>query len=214
MHVNDAQREEIEALEAILGDDFSLQQDETTRRPLIKLDFSEERPKVQFSLYLCLPPSYPEDSPSMTIQPGKGFPGTWRSPLLQFLKNEMNLLMGAPMIFELYMKTKDWLLEQEKEDEAEDIDRVSCVGSVPSVNENTKLESSLLIHSLIEEKEYGTPVTKETFEKWRQSFFQEFGLSLRNKERETAWKLTGRQLFEENRLVETSETYGSSEDEE
>ncbi|GJD11133.1 hypothetical protein Gasu2_52790 [Galdieria sulphuraria] len=181
MHVNDAQREEIEALEAILGDDFSLQQDETTRRPLIKLDFSEERPKVQFSLYLCLPPSYPEDSPSMTIQP-------------------------APMIFELYMKTKDWLLEQEKEDEAEDIDRVSCVGSVPSVNENTKLESSLLIHSLIEE-EYGTPVTKETFEKWRQSFFQEFGLSLRNKERETAWKLTGRQLFEENRLVETSETY-------
>ncbi|GJQ15516.1 hypothetical protein GpartN1_g7307.t1 [Galdieria partita] len=216
--MHQAQLEEIEAIQAILGDDFSLQQDETTSRPLIKLDFSEEYPKVELSVYLCLPPSYPEDYPSITIQPGKSFPGTWRSPLLQFLKNEMNLLVGAPMIFELYTRTKDWILEKGKKDGLEDIDKVSPVGLSPSADDNTKHESDsvLLIHSLIEEKkeEYGTPVTKETFEKWRQRFFEEFDLSLRNKERESGLKPTGRQLFEENRLVETMETFDSSEDEE
>jgi len=213
--LSDAQREETEALQAILGDDFCLQKDETTGRPLIKLNLLEESPRVELSLYLSLPPSYPEECPSITIQPGKDFPATWRSPLLEFLKNEINSMVATPMVFELYTRAKDWILEHSAQLESEDIDKVMSQGfSATSVVEKMKQESSFSISSLVEEREYGTPVTKETFEQWRQNFFLQFGV--RNKEKEGSSKPTGRQLFEENRLVETSEAGDiySSEDEE
>eukprot|EP00871_Galdieria_phlegrea_P003268 jgi/Galph1/3942/GphlegSOOS_G2611.1 len=205
------QQDELEALKAILDTDFQVGKDNLSERLVVKLYFRNDF--AEFNLVLFLPSAYPDECPHLTIESIKGFPLAKRSQLLIVLSEEAQSQKGYPMIFELYTKTKEWLednLEQEEtEDDAVIKDLQTNLSISNGKSDSYKEKVMIPVDASLRDDEFGTPVTRETFEKWRQKFMEEMFLKNNGNERSDGAeeKLTGRQLFEQMRVNITDESF-------
>lgn len=84
---------------------------------------------------------------------------------------------------------------------AEDEDEASAASSVAAEHRSTVIEEKILAA--------GTPVTRETFLKWRESFLKEQQQQQQQQQSSSALsagRLTGKQLFEQNKALAASDT--------
>ncbi|KAK1436877.1 hypothetical protein QVD17_02661 [Tagetes erecta] len=193
------QEMEIEALEAILMDEFqeihpsesglntsnrcfqitlSPQDDET--------DESSTTP-VQLGLIFSHTEKYPDEIPLLNVKSIRGIHTSDLKVLKEKLEQEASENLGMAMIYTLVSSAKDWLSERFAQDVDDDD------------NEDDVAEKDEVIVP------HGEPVTIDTFLAWRERFEAELALERAKLMPESALaapkekRLTGRQWFESGR---------------
>ncbi|PON35746.1 Ubiquitin-fold modifier-conjugating enzyme [Parasponia andersonii] len=209
------QEMEIEALEAILMDDFKeIHSGEsglnTSNRCFqIKVvpqddeaDF--ESTPVQLALIFSHTEKYPDEPPLLNVKSLRGMRTEDLRVLKEKLQQEASENLGMAMIYTLVTSAKEWLSEQFAQD---------------SIIENAEAEEAAKDDIIIP---HGEPVTVETFLAWRERFEAELALERAKIMPESALtapkekKLTGRQWFESGRAkgVATVNEESDEEDDE
>nr|XP_043636071.1 RWD domain-containing protein 1 isoform X3 [Erigeron canadensis] len=194
-HVQE-QEMEIEALEAILMDEFqeihpsesglntsnrcfqitlSPQDDET--------DESSTTP-VQLGLIFSHTEKYPDEIPLLNVKSIRGIHNSDLKVLKEKLEQEASENLGMAMIYTLVSSAKDWLSELFAQDNVDD-----------SVEEAVSKKDEVIVP-------HGEPVTVDTFLAWRDRFEAELALERAKLMPESALastkekRLNGRQWFE------------------
>ncbi|KAK1688202.1 RWD domain-containing protein 1 [Colletotrichum godetiae] len=194
------QVEEREVLESIFPDEIT-DISETEFRIQIALDIpgEEEDPPTMF-LQVRYPDAYPDEPPTLDLQSVRdAAPYEWfsvaddKDQLLKGLEETIQENLGMAMVFSLVSALKEaaeMLVEERKQQK-----------------EKEKEERAAAAEREENKKFHGTPVTPETFLKWRDDFFKEMK-ELKEKEEEERLaelkkakvkepvKLSGRQLWE------------------
>ncbi|RKU42799.1 hypothetical protein DL546_004230 [Coniochaeta pulveracea] len=204
------QREEREVLESIFPDEINYISD-TEFRISVTLDLppdadapdddEDEGEAPIIILTVRYPDDYPEAAPDLDLSPPPNAPphkyfnvAADKDALLQSLESTVEENMGMAMVFSIVSALKE-------NAEQMIIDRRAEVAK--------KREEEALAAEREENKKFhGTPVTRETFLKWRDEFFREMQEAKEREEEERlaelkkakgpkeAPKLTGRQLWE------------------
>ncbi|GMH03738.1 hypothetical protein Nepgr_005577 [Nepenthes gracilis] len=214
------QEMEIEALEAILMDDFreihSGESGLSTSNRCFQITVSPQDDKaddstsspVQLALIFSHTQRYPDDPPLLNVKSLRGIPAEDLRILKQKLEQEASDNLGMAMIYTLVTSAKDWLSERFDEDS----------GTHNAAEDEIAKDDIVVPH--------GEPVTVETFLAWRERFEAELALERAKLMSESALstpkekKLTGRQWFESGRavaaargtLLATEESEGEDED--
>ncbi|XP_010462010.1 PREDICTED: RWD domain-containing protein 1 [Camelina sativa] len=208
---------EIEALEAILMDEFkeihSSESGLNTSNRCFQItvipqddDLEESAiPPVQLALVFSHTENYPDEAPLLDVKSIRGIHVSDLTILKEKLEQEASENLGMAMIYTLVSSAKDWLCEHYGQDDAADL-----------AEEEAAKEDEVIVP-------HGEPVTLETFLAWRERFEAELALERAklmpdsaltvNKEK----KLTGRQWFESGRArgtVVTADQESEEEDEE
>ncbi|OLN95953.1 RWD domain-containing protein [Colletotrichum chlorophyti] len=194
------QVEEREVLESIFPDEIT-DISETEFRISIALDVpGEEEDPLKMILHVRYPEAYPDEPPILDLQPTpNAAPHDWfsvaddKERLLKNLDETIQENLGMAMVFTLVTTLKDAaeaLIEERKQ-----------------AKEKEHEEAVLAAEREENKKFHGTPVTPETFLKWRADFIREMK-ELKEKEEEERLaelkkakikepvKLTGKQLWE------------------
>ncbi|KAK9282221.1 hypothetical protein L1049_005135 [Liquidambar formosana] len=208
---------EIEALEAILMDDFKeidcgesglytsnrcfqitlSPQDDETDEPMTT--------SVQLALIFSHTEKYPDEPPLLNVKRLRGIQAEDLRILKEKLEQEASENLGMAMVYTLVTSAKEWLSERFRQD-------TSIENS--EVEETTK-EDIIVPH--------GEAVTVDTFLAWRERFEAELALERAKLMPESALtapkekKLTGRQWFESGRASVRGPapvTEGSNEEDE
>ncbi|KAF8393492.1 hypothetical protein HHK36_021736 [Tetracentron sinense] len=211
------QEMEIEALQAILMDDFEeIDSSDTglnTANRCFQItlypqddeaDESTTTP-VQLALIFSHTEKYPDEPPLLNAKSLRGI----QPEDLKFLKTKLEQEalenLGMAMVYTLVASAKDWLSERFRQD----------TGIEDSEEEDTPKDDIVIPH--------GEPVTVDTFLAWRERFEAELALERAKLMPESALtapkdkKLTGRQWFESGRAATKSAmpvTEGSDEEDE
>ncbi|KAJ4733136.1 RWD domain-containing protein 1 [Rhynchospora pubera] len=193
------QEMEIEALEAILMDEFreidSSESGLTTSNRCFQIvlspqddnfDESSQVP-VQLALIFSHTEKYPDEPPLLNVKSIKGIRPDDLALLKEKLQNEAEENLGMAMIYTLATSAKEWLTEK------------FCGGDDVEESEETgKTEDEVIVP-------HGEAVTVESFLAWRERFEAELALERAKLMPESALtapkekKLTGRQWFESGR---------------
>lgn len=195
------QEMEIEALKAILMDDFkeihSGESGLSSSKPCYHItvspqddeaDDSTSKP-VQVALIFSHTERYPDEPPLLNVRSIKGLSSQDLRILKEKLEEEASENLGMAMVFTLVTSAKEWLSGRFGQDDAD--------GS--TADDELAKDEVIVPH--------GEPVTVETFLAWRERFEAEIALeraklmpdSALNAPKEK--KLTGRQWFESGRAV-------------
>ncbi|KAF3450632.1 hypothetical protein FNV43_RR06721 [Rhamnella rubrinervis] len=191
------QEMEIEALEAILMDDFkeihSAETGLSTSNRCFQItispqddeaDFESTTPPVQLALFFSHTEKYPDEPPLLNVKSLRGIQGENLRILKEKLQQEASENLGMAMIYTLVTSAKEWLSEQFGQD---------------SSTEDAQAEQAAKDDVVVP---HGEPVTVETFLAWRERFEAELALERAKLMPESALtapkekKLTGRQWFE------------------
>jgi hypothetical protein len=193
------QEMEIEALEAILMDEFkeihSSESGLNTSNRCFQItvtpqdDELEELaiPPVQLALVFSHTENYPDEAPLLDVKSIRGIHVSDLTILKEKLEQEASENLGMAMIYTLVSSAKDWLSEHYGQDDAAEFAEV----------EAAKEDEVIVPH--------GEPVTLETFLAWRERYEAELALERAKLMPESALtapkekKLTGRQWFESGR---------------
>eukprot|EP00668_Euglena_longa_P028980 GGOE01036318.1.p1 GENE.GGOE01036318.1~~GGOE01036318.1.p1 ORF type:complete len:234 (+),score=62.40 GGOE01036318.1:30-704(+) len=180
------QAAELEALDAIYGDDLERTEGSSPARFSIKLGVERaDGPKV--ALVITYTPNYPNDVPAINVQPLSGLAKDKAETMTKLLIKEAEENVGSIMVFSLVSKTMEFL---------ENVPSASAVeeDQGPGLRKPRVDDSAAIKH--------GTLVTKENFLEWKQHFDVEratWGDALRAaraKEMELKKdRLSGRQFF-------------------
>ncbi|KAI1479886.1 hypothetical protein K445DRAFT_317667 [Daldinia sp. EC12] len=198
------QVEEREVLDSIFPDEIT-DISETEYRISIKLDLpdddsDEASEPPTLILHVRYPDAYPDEAPILDLSPPQNAPphphfavASDKAQLLKGLEDTIQENLGMAMVFTLVTTLKE---------EAEQLilDRRAAAARVH--------EEAILAAEREENKKFhGTPVTPETFMKWREGFLKEMEEKQRREEEERLAemkkgkvkepvRLTGRQLWE------------------
>ncbi|GAA6063932.1 hypothetical protein JCM10212_004791 [Sporobolomyces blumeae] len=207
-------RSELEVLESIFPDELTVLSDDQLSIRVEPENQNESDPYV-LNLSITYTPTYPDELPEMEI---KAVEGELSDDELEFLldglKASAEESLGMAMVYTLSLQLReligDMFVKRKERIAAEDEERY-------------RLEEEA-----IAKKKQGTPVTKQSFAAWSAKFEQEMAeqrkrdeserlKALPGKEREEAkrWlaKLTGRQLFEQDStLVSSDAAFGDEGD--
>lgn len=211
------QEMEIEALQAILMDDFrEIDPNESglgTNNRCFQITLSPQDDDVdeanytpvQLALIFSHTEKYPDEPPLLNVKSIRGITSEDLMRLKEKLDQEASDNLGMAMVYTLVTSTQEWLSEKfGHEDEVDDSEET----------DNTK-EDIIIPH--------GDAVTVETFLAWRERFEAELALERAKLMPESALtapkekKLTGRQWFESGRATAKSAVTvadGSEEEEE
>lgn len=192
------QEMEIEALEAILMDEFreihSSESGLNTSNRCFQItitpqDDDEESTysSVRLALIFSHTEKYPDEPPLLNVSSLKGIQSADLKILKEKLEQEAVENLGMAMVYTLVTSAKDWLSERFAEE----------TGAEDAEDDEAKKEEVIIPH--------GEPVTIDTFLAWRERFEAELALeraklmpdSALNAPKEK--KLTGRQWFESGR---------------
>uniref|UniRef100_A0A7C8YNJ0 RWD domain-containing protein n=1 Tax=Opuntia streptacantha TaxID=393608 RepID=A0A7C8YNJ0_OPUST len=195
------QEMEIEALQAILMDDFkeihSGESGLNTSKPCYHItvspqddeaDDSTSKP-VQVALIFSHTEKYPDEPPLLNVRSIRGLSTEDLRILKEKLEQEASENLGMAMVFTLVTSAKEWLSGRFGQDGAD---------------ENTADDELAKDEVIIP---HGEPVTVETFLAWRERFEAEIALERAKLMPDSALsapkekKLTGRQWFESGRAV-------------
>ncbi|KAK3009323.1 hypothetical protein RJ639_014464 [Escallonia herrerae] len=215
-HVQD-QEMEIEALEAILMDEFSEihssesglnTSDRCYQVTISPQDDDEDESTttpVQLALIFSHTEKYPDEPPLLNVKSVRGIPTGDLKILKEKLEREASENLGMAMVYTLVSSAKEWLCERFAQDAG---------------NENAEEEEIAKDDIIVP---HGEPVTIDTFLAWRERFEAELALERAKLMPEAALaapkekKVTGRQWFESGRAAAKSAapiTDGSDEEDE
>jgi len=192
------QEMEIEALEAILMDDFKeIHSGEsglaTTNRCFeIKIspqddEEDESSTPVQLALIFSHTEKYPDEPPLLNVKSLRGIQVEDLRILKEKLQQEASEILGMAMVYTLVTSAQEWLSERFGQD-----------ASIENAEAEVAATSDIVIP-------HGEPVTIDTFMVWRERFEAELALERAKLMPESALtapkekKLTGRQWFESGR---------------
>mmetsp|Transcript_13897 Transcript_13897/g.23728 ORF Transcript_13897/g.23728 Transcript_13897/m.23728 type:complete len:241 (+) Transcript_13897:87-809(+) len=210
------QKQELEALEAIFDKDFRLidggeydskSGSSSTARFEIRMDDADL--DVKSRLVFKYTKSYPDDVPEISVMAESGLTAHQRTALQNYLVIEAGNQKGMAMIYSLHAMAKDWIASHADAAESDDDNE-----GTPNVagTKRSQQQSELTFETRDFEAErkaeaastkfHGTPVNVETFNEWNQKFMAEINEKRRKlAEASGEKKLTGRELFEQNKAV-------------
>ncbi|KAK3220140.1 hypothetical protein Dsin_014110 [Dipteronia sinensis] len=195
------QEMEIEALEAILMDEFkeihSGESGLNTSSRCFQITLSPQDDEadesttlpVELGLIFAHTEKYPDEPPLLNVTSIRGIQATDLRILKEKLEQEASENLGMAMIYTLVQSAKEWLTEIYSQDA--DIDNTA--------EEEAEKDDVIIPH--------GEPVTVETFLAWRERFEAELALERAKLMPESALtapkekKLSGRQWFESGRAT-------------
>ncbi|XP_059640493.1 uncharacterized protein LOC132282740 [Cornus florida] len=195
------QEMEIEALEAILMDDFKethpSESGLNTSNRCFQITLSPQDDEadesttipVRLALIFSHTEKYPDEPPLLNVKSLKGIQGTDLKILKEKLEQEASENLGMAMVYTLVTSAKEWLSERFAEDAGDE-----------NTEEAVATKDDIIIP-------HGEPVTLDTFLAWRERFEAELALERAKLMPESALavpkekKLTGRQWFESGRAA-------------
>ncbi|KAJ4717946.1 RWD domain-containing 1 [Melia azedarach] len=193
------QEMEIEALEAILMDEFkeihSGESGLNTSSQCFQITLSPQdddadestTPPVQLALIFSHTEKYPDEPPLLNVKSIRGIQPDDLKILKEKLEQEASENLGMAMIYTLVTSAKEWLAESYSQE----------AGNDNAGEEEVEKDDVIVPH--------GEPVTVETFLAWRERFEAELALERAKLMPESALtapkdkKLSGRQWFESGR---------------
>ncbi|XP_022150408.1 RWD domain-containing protein 1 [Momordica charantia] len=193
------QEMEIEALEAILMDDFkeihSSESGLNTSSRCFQITLSPQDDEadepttypVQLALIFSHTEKYPDEPPLLNVKSLRGIPGEDLKILREKLQQEASENLGMAMVYTLVTSSKDWLSERFGQD-----------SNLESAEAEERAKDDVIVP-------HGEPVTLDTFLAWRERFEAEMALERAKIMPESALtapkekKLSGRQWFESGR---------------
>lgn len=195
MDHKEEQNNEIEALDSIYCGEMEI----LTNEPFhifvipVKSDDYDDETEAGLSCRLKFEytPSYPEELPLLDIEETVRLEENYEEQLRQHLKQQAEENLGMVMVFTLVSAAQEWL--NSKSDE---------------IRRNAELREQ---QRLQEEEEAemkrfeGTRVTVETFIVWKQKFEQEMGINIKKEKEEKNKKLTGKELFMQDKSLNESD---------
>lgn len=190
------QRNELEALESIYADSFTaLSTSPTSFSITVSSEAGEEEENVQVTLKFTYVESYPDGAPLYEIVSDENLEDRDASVVLALLAEQAQENLGMVMIFTLVSAVQDKLNE--------------IVDQIKNRRDEAKIQKEKEAEELEKERFHGTPVTIENFLNWKAKFDadSEEMRRKRQKEEEQAGKskLTGKQLFETDHNLDTSD---------
>lgn len=198
------QAAELEALEAIFMDEYSLT---STASAAHGASFSvaltpDAAPDVRLRLDFEHPSDYPDAALVVTAHALAGLSAPRRKALQKAAEAAAAENAGMPSAFTVCEALKEWIEEhvaEAEEEEDEDGDDGGGVFETRDVTMAAKVET-------IASKAIGTPVTVESFAEWREGFMAEVEKAKTAEElrREADPRPTGRELFERNKTAVVS----------
>ncbi|KAF5745192.1 RWD domain-containing protein 1 [Tripterygium wilfordii] len=204
---------EIEALEAILMDDFkeihSGESGLNTSKPCFQITLSPQDDEldesittpVQLGLVFSHTEKYPDEPPLLNVKSIRGIQVNDLRILKEKLEQEASENLGMAMIYTLFTSAQEWLSESFGEDV-----------NAENVEEEVAKDDVIIPH--------GEPVTVDTFMAWRERFEAELALERAKLMPESALsaakekKISGRQWFESGRAKGAVPINEGSDDEE
>lgn len=193
------QEMEIEALEAILMDEFKeLHPSESglnTSGRCFQITLSPQEDEedesttmpVQLGLIFSHTEKYPDEPPLLNVTSIRGIPGEDLKILRERLQQEASENLGMAMVYTLVTSSKEWLSE-----------RFGQESSIEIAEAEERAKEDIIVP-------HGEPVTLDTFLAWRERFEAEMALERAKIMPESALaapkekKLSGRQWFESGR---------------
>ncbi|CAM4702254.1 hypothetical protein PO909_009566 [Leuciscus waleckii] len=193
------QRNELEAIESIYPDSFTVLSEKPTSFTItVTSDAGENDETVEATLKFTYLEKYPDEPPLWEIFSSENLEDSDAEGILTLLKQQAEENLGMVMIFTLVTAVQEKLNE--------------IVDQIKSRREEEKERKERKEREAEEAEKFafqGTVVTIENFLSWKAKFEQEMTelKSKRQKEEEQAGKikLTGKQLFETDHNLDTSD---------
>lgn len=220
--VREEQAEELEAVEAIFGEDFKLLNpaNETTGTGArfhvdVSADATDggDEPSssvARVRLEFTHTESYPRQPVSVTVNLINGLTAVDRKQLQAVVDSVAADSVDMVSVFPVCDAARDWLCDHTSHPSASSAGHVpgagSDVGASDSRFETIDVTTSDKVE-VISSKAVGTPVTKESFESWRAAFLDELRkVSDSPNENESSQKMSGREFFESKIVVVSAES--------
>lgn len=190
------QRNELEAIESIYPDSFTvLSENPTSFTITVTSDAGENGETVETLLKFTYVEKYPDEPPLWEIQSQENLEDQDVEEILTLLQQQAEENLGMVMIFTLVTAVQEKLNE--------------IVDAIKTRQEEEKRRKEKEAEEAEKKAFQGTVVTIENFLAWKATFEQEMSeiKKKRQKEEEQAGKnkLTGKQLFERDHNLDTSD---------
>eukprot|EP00164_Ancoracysta_twista_P007887 GFYU01011288.1.p1 GENE.GFYU01011288.1~~GFYU01011288.1.p1 ORF type:complete len:271 (-),score=105.53 GFYU01011288.1:85-897(-) len=219
------QEMEVQALEAILMDDFQVLSENPYKLQLhcipIPIPADDEENHVGINLIFDIPETYPDVVPEIEIVPTMGLTDEDKLAALTSLVNEeAPNNIGMAMCYTLYSVAQEWLLqnnEKELDMHEQMMQRLNLKKQESEAEiqkEEERKREGGLSKELLAKRAAGTQVTVETFNAWRAKFEKEMEKSEGKKRagKGDKSKPTGRQMFERDiSLVQSDAKFAEEE---
>ncbi|XP_063773244.1 RWD domain-containing protein 1 [Pseudophryne corroboree] len=190
------QRNELEALESIYADSFTvLSKSPASFSITVTSEAAEDEENVQVTLKFTYVGSYPDKAPLYEIVSQENLEDSDASGILTVLEEQAQENLGMVMIFTLVSAVQDRLNE--------------IVDQIKSRIEEEKVKKEKEAEEAEKVVFHGTPVSIESFLNWKANFEAELvemsRKKLKEEEQSGKSKLTGKQLFETDHNLDTSD---------
>ncbi|XP_041044035.1 RWD domain-containing protein 1 isoform X1 [Carcharodon carcharias] len=190
------QHNELEALESIYPDSFTVVLENPTSFTItVTSDTGENEETVEATIQFTYVEQYPDDPPSFEIIGQENLQKSDVADIITLLNEQIQENIGMVMIFTLVTAVQEKLNE--------------IVDQIKSRKEEEKLLKEKEAEEVEKAVFHGTAVTIENFLSWKAKFDTELAeiRRKRQKEEEQAGKvkLTGKQLFETDHNLDTSD---------
>ncbi|CAN8076369.1 unnamed protein product [Agarophyton chilense] len=208
MEPAEEQAAELEALEAIFGNEFRLlQHQDTTEGARFEIDLTDDvNGTVKIRLVITHTQNYPQETPVLVLHALEGLAASRRKELQSHLESTATDYAEdhMPSAFSLCEAAKEWIathLVGHAQDDDDELHGNNAKFETLDATQEDKVE-------VISSKAMGTPVTVETFMAWREHFLEErhSSKSIEQVRKEKPIKMTGREFFESKTLVVTAES--------
>ncbi|KAI7894210.1 ubiquitin-conjugating enzyme/RWD-like protein [Mucor mucedo] len=189
------QQNEIEALESIYPDEFQAISEKEFKISIYPDEQDEDHPRA-ISLQVKYTPTYPDELPEYDIKTLEGqIPTSYYTKMKDAVKEAAEESVGMAMIFTMVS-----IIKEELDNIMLDVQRAE----EEIINENRRKQEEAE-----QAKFTGTKVTVENFMAWKKTFDEEMlkkdAVLRAQKEKELKGKLTGRQLFEQDKSLAMSD---------
>ncbi|XP_048348325.1 RWD domain-containing protein 1 [Sphaerodactylus townsendi] len=190
------QRNELEALESIYPDSFTvLSENPTSFTITVTSEAGENDETVQTTLKFTYTEKYPDEIPLYELLSQENLENNDVTKILKLLQEQAEENLGMVMIFTLVSAVQEKLNEM--------------VDQIKTRIEEEKRQKEIEAEEAEKQCFHGTPVTIENFLSWKATFDAEILENKRKKMKEEEQsgknKLTGKQLFERDHNLDTSD---------
>lgn len=190
------QRNELEAIESIYPDSFTvLSEDPVSFTITVTSEAGENDETVEVTLKFTYVEKYPDEPPLWEIHSQENLEDSDAQDVLQLLQQQAEENLGMVMIFTLVTAVQEKLNE--------------IVDQIKSRQEEEKRRKEKELEEAEKKAFQGTVVTIENFLSWKANFEQDMSelkkRKLKEEEQAGKNKLTGKQLFERDHNLDTSD---------
>lgn len=204
--VREEQAAELEAVEAIFGDDYQLLEEATEASGArFQVELADDADAdVRMRLMFTHSRLYPRESLHVVAHALGGVSATQRKVLQMQLDEVAAESPDMPAVYAVCEATRDWLAEHVVDAPADGGADDSEQASKFETLDSTQQERVEVISS----KSVGTPVNEDTFNRWRDAFLAELAAAMSGDQidRASDTKMTGREFFESRTVVVSAES--------